>query len=87
MPLGVEQVVRGVVSRARRGLYGGRTILSGNKVSEDGKNKCGPSSACATSHSSGGLLQSCQCRLRWCTCIKELPAASTYQPALFNVDT
>ena len=40
MPLGVEQVVRGVLNRSRRGLYGGRTILSGNMISEDGKNKC-----------------------------------------------
>ena len=44
MPLGIEQVVRGVLSRSRRGLYGGRTILSGNMISEDGKNKC-PSSS------------------------------------------
>ena len=74
MPLGVEQLVRGVVSRARRGLYGGRTILSGNKVSEDGKNKCGPFCACPTSQSNSGppldlpveaaLVHTHQCRLR-----------------------
>lgn len=62
MPLGIEQVVRGMLHRSRRGLYGGRTRLSGNQISEDGKNKCAPclliQSACAplvnssnTSHS------------------------------------
>jgi len=87
MPLGVEQVVRGLVSRARRGLYGGRTILSGNKVSEDGKNKCGPFFACATSQSNGGSLESCLCRPRWYMRNKVPPAACTNQPALLGVDT
>lgn len=32
-------VRRNWVQRARRGLYGGRTIQSGNKISEDGGNK------------------------------------------------
>lgn len=32
-------VRRNWVQRARRGLYGGRTIQSGNKISEDGNNK------------------------------------------------
>lgn len=40
MPLGVEGVLRGVFNRARRGLYAGKYIKSGNNVSEDGKNKC-----------------------------------------------
>ena len=29
-----------VFKRARRGLFGGKTVLSGNKVSEDGGNRC-----------------------------------------------
>ncbi|DBB12398.1 TPA: hypothetical protein ACH3X3_005209 [Trebouxia sp. C0006] len=40
MPLGVGQVARAVMGRSRRGLFGGKRILSGNKVSEDGGNKC-----------------------------------------------
>ncbi|DBA91472.1 hypothetical protein WJX77_007809 [Trebouxia sp. C0004] len=39
MPLGVSQVARAVMGRSRRGLFGGKRILSGNKVSEDGGNK------------------------------------------------
>ena len=39
MPLGVEQLARAVLGRSRKGLYGGKRILSGNKVSEDGGNK------------------------------------------------
>ena len=38
MPFGVEQVAR-AFNRSRRGLYAGRKILSGNKISEDGGNK------------------------------------------------
>ncbi|KAK9842479.1 hypothetical protein WJX81_001880 [Elliptochloris bilobata] len=39
MPLGIEQMVRGALNRSRRGLYGGKKLLSGNMISEDGKNK------------------------------------------------
>lgn len=39
MPLGIEQVTRAVARRSRRGLYAGRQVLSGNKVSEDGGNR------------------------------------------------
>lgn len=39
MPLGVEVALRGVFNRARRGLYAGKQIRSGNNISEDGKNK------------------------------------------------
>ena len=39
MPLGVEQVTRGWLSRARRGLFAGKKVLSGNRVSEDGGNR------------------------------------------------
>ncbi|RMZ53929.1 hypothetical protein APUTEX25_004954 [Auxenochlorella protothecoides] len=38
MPLGVEVALRGVFNRARRGLYAGKQIRSGNNISEDGKN-------------------------------------------------
>lgn len=41
MPLGLELAVRGVFNRARRGLYAGKYIRSGNNISEDGKNKYG----------------------------------------------
>lgn len=39
MPLGVRQVARAALGRSRRGLFGGKRRLSGNKVSEDGDNK------------------------------------------------
>lgn len=39
MPLGVVSITRGVLNRARRGLYAGRLVRSGNNVSEDGHNK------------------------------------------------
>lgn len=39
MPLGLEVLGRAVMNRARRGLYAGRHIGFGNKVSEDGGNK------------------------------------------------
>lgn len=39
MPLGIEQIARAVARRSRRGLYAGRQVLSGNKVSEDGGNR------------------------------------------------
>ena len=39
MPLGVGQVARAALGRSRRGLFGGKRRLSGNKVSEDGDNK------------------------------------------------
>lgn len=42
MPLGVGQLARAVMGRSRQGLYGGKRILSGNKVSEDGGNKYAP---------------------------------------------
>ncbi len=40
MPLGVEAVTRALIKRAQRGLYAGRQKLFGNKISEDGGNKC-----------------------------------------------
>lgn len=40
MPLGLGSFTRAVCSRARRGLYAGRRVLSGNQISEDGGNKC-----------------------------------------------
>ena len=40
MPLGVETVTRALIKRAQRGLYAGRQKLFGNKISEDGGNKC-----------------------------------------------
>lgn len=39
MPVGVGQVARAALGRSRRGLFGGKRRLSGNKVSEDGDNK------------------------------------------------
>ena len=33
-------VGRNLLKRARRGLYAGRMVLSGNKISEDGGNRC-----------------------------------------------
>jgi large subunit ribosomal protein L28 len=39
MPLGVERVARATLNRAKRGLFGGRRIQFGNKISEDGGNK------------------------------------------------
>ena len=35
----VQQVTRGLMRRATRGLFAGRRVLSGNKVSEDGGNR------------------------------------------------
>ncbi|CAI5531397.1 unnamed protein product [Closterium sp. Naga37s-1] len=39
MPLGLELVGRAVMRRARRGLFAGKEVKFGNKVSEDGGNK------------------------------------------------
>ncbi|KAL4857787.1 54S ribosomal protein L24 [Chlorella vulgaris] len=39
MPLGLGSFTRAVCNRARRGLYAGRRVLSGNQISEDGGNK------------------------------------------------
>eukprot|EP00897_Mesotaenium_endlicherianum_P007674 jgi/Mesen1/6935/ME000036S06272 len=39
MPLGLELVGRAFMRRVRRGLYAGKEIRFGNKVSEDGGNK------------------------------------------------
>lgn len=39
MPLGVEHAVRGIAKRARRGLFAGKQVRFGNKISEDGENK------------------------------------------------
>jgi hypothetical protein len=39
MPLGLGSLARGVCNRARRGLYAGRRVLSGNQISDDGGNK------------------------------------------------
>lgn len=46
MPLGIEQFGRAFAHRARRGLYGGRQVLFGNKISEDGGNKYVTTFAC-----------------------------------------
>ena len=40
MPLGFASLTRAVCNRARRGLYAGRRVLSGNQISDDGGNKC-----------------------------------------------
>ena len=39
MPLGIENIGRIVANRTKRGLYAGRRVLSGNRVSEDGGNR------------------------------------------------
>ena len=39
MPLGLATFTRAVTKRARRGLYAGKKVLSGNNVSEDGGNR------------------------------------------------
>ncbi|KAL4423073.1 hypothetical protein ABPG77_005878 [Micractinium sp. CCAP 211/92] len=39
MPLGLGSFTRAVCNRARRGLYAGRKVLSGNQISDDGGNK------------------------------------------------
>eukprot|EP00244_Chara_vulgaris_P003820 TRINITY_DN1720_c0_g1_i2.p1 TRINITY_DN1720_c0_g1~~TRINITY_DN1720_c0_g1_i2.p1 ORF type:complete len:120 (+),score=14.23 TRINITY_DN1720_c0_g1_i2:215-574(+) len=39
MPLGIECITRAMMLRARRGLYAGKVIRFGNKVSEEGGNK------------------------------------------------
>eukprot|EP00475_Leptophrys_vorax_P007696 TRINITY_DN14881_c1_g1_i2.p2 TRINITY_DN14881_c1_g1~~TRINITY_DN14881_c1_g1_i2.p2 ORF type:complete len:135 (+),score=12.06 TRINITY_DN14881_c1_g1_i2:570-974(+) len=39
MPLGLELIGRAVMRRARRGLYAGKEIKFGNKISEDGGNR------------------------------------------------
>ncbi|PSC73390.1 54S ribosomal mitochondrial [Micractinium conductrix] len=39
MPLGFASLTRAVCNRARRGLYAGRRVLSGNQISDDGGNK------------------------------------------------
>lgn len=39
MPLGLGSLTRAVCNRARRGLYAGRKVLSGNQISERGGNK------------------------------------------------
>lgn len=39
MPLGLETVGRAFMHRVRRGLYAGKEVKFGNKVSEDGGNK------------------------------------------------
>ena len=53
MPLGVRAVTRAFINRAQRGLYAGRQKLFGNKISEDGGNKCEPHrSPCSVDSSS-----------------------------------
>jgi hypothetical protein len=39
MPLGIENIGRIVAGRTKRGLYAGRRVLFGNRVSEDGGNR------------------------------------------------
>lgn len=39
MPLGIENIGRIVAHRTKRGLYAGRRVLFGNRVSEDGGNR------------------------------------------------
>ncbi|KAK9818165.1 hypothetical protein WJX72_008080 [[Myrmecia] bisecta] len=39
MPLGLEQITRAVCNRSRRGLYAGKKVIFGNRVSEDGGNR------------------------------------------------
>jgi hypothetical protein len=39
MPLGLGSLTRAVCNRARRGLYAGRRVLSGNQISDKGGNK------------------------------------------------
>ncbi|KAG7670727.1 hypothetical protein NADE_009068 [Nannochloris sp. 'desiccata'] len=39
MPLGLISFTRAVTKRARRGLYAGKKVLSGNNVSDDGGNR------------------------------------------------
>ena len=46
MPLGIEAVARAFAKRSRRGLFAGKQVLFGNKVSEDGGNRCGKRGAC-----------------------------------------
>jgi hypothetical protein len=36
MPLGLEQLLRGFPARSRKGLWGGKQVLIGNKVSDFG---------------------------------------------------
>ena len=40
MPSAAVHAARALVKRTRRGLYAGKTVLSGNSVSEDGGNRC-----------------------------------------------
>lgn len=40
MPLGLINIGRQLFKRGRKGLYAGRMTRFGNKVSEDGENKC-----------------------------------------------
>ena len=47
MPLGVEAATRALIKRAQRGLYAGRQKLFGNKISEDGGNRCDCIAACS----------------------------------------
>jgi hypothetical protein len=51
MPLGIEQLVRGVHPKAVRGLFHGKAILTGYKCVDPGKRPrwvlpCEPSTAC-----------------------------------------
>lgn len=39
LPLGLGSLTRAVCNRARRGLFAGRRVLFGNRISEDGGNK------------------------------------------------
>jgi hypothetical protein len=41
----ISALARSVTKRARRGLYAGKKVLSGNNVSEDGGNRCAHGSA------------------------------------------
>lgn len=41
MTPGLAAFTRAVTKRARRGLYAGKKVLSGNNVSEDGGNRWG----------------------------------------------
>ena len=65
MPLGFGTLTRAVLNRARRGLYAGRRVLSGNQISHDGGNKCAWGLGCTAA------AAACACRRR----LPPLPAA------------
>ena len=73
MPLGIEAITRAVTKRARRGLYAGKRVLTGNNISDDGGNKCvvlwsgAGLRGAAVASAAASCSSLCSVLVRWCS--------------------